>query len=280
MANIGSFNSLTVIDLIEHGAILDGEELGEVLLPNRYVPENLQLEDQISVFLYNDSLDRLVATTQTPKAQIGDFASLKVVAVNKIGAFLDWGLPKDLLVPFNQQHKKMELGKHYFVRLYLDEKTSRIVATSKIDKFVDIWPAEYQQGQEVDLTIATRTDLGFKAIINKQHWGLIFQSDIFQAIRTGLNIKGFIKDIRADGKITLSLQRTGKGKVTDFSGNLLAYLEQHQGFAPFNDKSSPTEIQKTFGVSKKAFKQTTGRLLKLGKIAFVDNGIALINVKK
>ncbi|MGJ8691014.1 MAG: CvfB family protein [Thalassotalea sp.] len=276
MATIGVFNTLKIIDIINHGAILDGGELGEILLPNRYVPENAAIENEVEVFLYNDSLDRLVATTDKPRAKIGDFANLRVAQVNKIGAFLDWGLPKDLLVPYNQQHREMEVGKHYLVKLYLDEKTSRVVATSKIDKFLDIWPAEYQAGEEVELTFANRTDLGYKAIINDQHWGLIFQSDIFQPIRTGLKTKGFIKEVREDGKITVCLTRAGKAKVDDFSEKFLAYLNNNDGFAAFNDKSSPTDIQRAFGVSKKAFKQTVGHLLKLKKIEFVNSGIKLL----
>ncbi|WP_448246896.1 CvfB family protein [Thalassotalea agariperforans] len=276
MATIGVFNTLPIIDLIEHGAILDGGELGEILLPNRYVPTNAQLEQQVDVFLYNDSLDRLVATTEQPKAKVGEFASLKVIQVNKIGAFLDWGLPKDLLVPFNQQHSTMEVGKNYLVRIYVDEKTSRIVATSKIDRFLDIWPAEYQQGEQVNLIIGPRTDLGFKAIINNQHWGLIFQSDIFQPLRTGLSITGYIKEQRSDGRVTLALTRTGKDKVNDFTSKFLAHLNKNNGFTPINDKSSPSEIMKVFGVSKKAYKQTVGHLLKLKKIEFVDGGIKLL----
>ena len=276
MATIGIFNTLTIIDIIEHGAILDGANLGEILLPNRYVPKDAKIENQVDVFLYNDSLDRLVATTDKPKAKIGEFASLKVIQVNKIGAFLDWGLPKDLLVPFNQQHSTMEVNKNYLVRLYLDEKTSRVVATSKIDRFLDIYPADYATGEEVNLIIGPRTDLGFKTIINGQHWGLIFQSDIFQPLRTGLTIKGYIKEVREDGRVTVILSRTGKDKVNDFTEVFLKYLAKNDGFTSINDKSSPTEIQKVFGVSKKAYKQTVGHLLKLKKIEFSNNGIKLL----
>lgn len=277
MATIGIFNTLTIIDIIEHGAILDGDNLGEILLPNRYVPKDAAIENQVDVFLYNDSLDRLVATTDKPKVKIGEFASLKVVQVNKVGAFLDWGLPKDLLAPFNQQHTTMEVNKNYLVRLYLDEKTSRVVATSKIDRFLDIYPAEYRKDEQVELIIGPRTDLGFKAIINGQHWGLIFQSDVFQPLRIGLKIKGYIKEMRTDGRITVSLGRTGKNKVNDFTDVFLNHLAKNNGFTSINDKSSPTEIQKVFGVSKKAYKQTVGHLLKLKKIEFIDGGIKLIS---
>ena len=247
MATIGIFNTLQIIDIIEHGAILNGGDLGEILMPNRYVPKDAKIEDLVEVFLYNDSLDRLVATTDKPKAKVGEFASLRVAQVNKIGAFLDWGLPKDLLVPYNQQHRPMEVGKHYLVRIYCDEQTSRIVASSKIDKFLGIWPAEYSVGDTVDLIIGRKTDLGFKAIINNQHWGLIFQSDIFQPIRTGLAIKGYVKEVREDDRITLTLSRQGKGKVIDFTDTFLAHLTENNGFTTTNDKSSPAEIQKVFG---------------------------------
>ncbi len=276
MATIGTFNTLTIIDIIEHGAILNGDDLGEILLPNRYVPENAAIEDNVDVFLYNDSLDRLVATTEKPKAKVGDFASLKVVQVNKIGAFLDWGLPKDLLVPYNQQHKAMEENKNYLVYVYYDEKTTRLVASSKIDKFLDIYPAQYQQGEQVSIIVGPKTDLGFKAIINQQHWGLIFQSDIFQPIRTGQTLTAFIKEMREDGRVTLTLSRTGKDKVNDFTAHFIEYLKQNENFTPINDKSSPSEIQKVFGVSKKAFKQTVGHCLKLKLIAFENNGIKLL----
>ncbi len=275
MAQIGAFNQLTVIDIIAHGAILDGGDKGEILLPNRYVPEQCQAGDVVDVFIYADSQDRLVATTQKPKAQSGEFASLKVVQSNKIGAFLDWGLPKDLLVPFNHQHRPMEVGKFYLVRVLNDERTERIVASSKLDRFLDVWPAEYEQGEAVDLIIAGKTDLGFKAIVNNQHWGLIFQSDIFKPLRTGQKMKGYIKQMREDGRIDLMLSRAGKGKVIDFKDQLVNYLNQHDGFCDIHDKSSPALIQKTFGVSKKAFKATVGHLLKQGKITIEANGIRL-----
>ena len=279
MAQIGAFNQLEVIDIIAHGAVLDGQDKGEILLPNRYVPNNCEAGDVLDVFVYADSQDRLVATTQKPKAQSGDFASLKVVQVNKIGAFLDWGLPKDLLVPFNHQQRPMEVGKHYVVRVIVDERTERIVASTKLDRYLDVWPAEYKNGQEVDLIIATKTDLGFKAIINNQHWGLIFQSDIFKPLRTGQKLKGYVKQMRPDGRVDLTLSRPGKGKVIDFQDQLIDYLNKNDGFCNIHDKSSPALIQKTFGVSKKAFKATVGHLLKQGKITIEPNGIRLSNTK-
>lgn len=276
MAKIGQFNTLSVIAIMANGAYLDAGDLGEILLPNRYLPENCEVDDQLSVFIYLDSADRLIATTETPYATVGDFASLQVKQINKIGAFLDWGLPKELLVPYNQQHNKMEVGKHYLVHIFLDEKTERLVASSKLDKFIDIWPAEYKQGEKVDLTIAAKTDLGFKAIINNRHWGLIFESEVFQPLKTGKKVTGYIKQVREDGRINLTLSRAGKGKVIDFSDKLLAYLAKHDGFSALNDKSAPESIQRELGVSKKTFKATIGNLMKKGKIKIEATGIRLL----
>ncbi len=275
MANIGKFNILSVIALTENGAYLAAQELGEVLLPNRYVPENLQVGDTLKVFLYLDSADRLVATTLIPKVQVDEFASLKVVQVNKMGAFLDWGLPKDLLVPFNQQHSKMEVGKYYLIRAYLDTRTERIAASSKLDKFIDIYPPNYNEGDQVDIIIASQTDLGFKAIINNQHWGLLYNNEIFQSIRLGKKVIAYIKKVRDDGRIDLILTRSGKRKVLDFKETLLIQLAQHNGFLPLHDKSSPELIKQRLGVSKKTFKSTVGNLLKEGKISLSSEGISL-----
>ena len=275
MANIGKFNTLSVIAITGNGAYLDAGELGEILLPNRYLPTDCQVDDKIEVFIYLDSADRLVATTERPYGQVDEFVSLKVVQINKMGAFLDWGLKKDLLVPFNQQHKKMELNRHYLVRIYLDTRTERIAASSKLDKYIDIWPADYQAGEKVDLVIAQKTDLGFKAIINNQHWGLLYNNEIFQPLRVGKKITGYIKQVREDGRIDLALSRTGRGKVMDFSDALLIHLAENQGFSPLHDKSSPEDIKRTMGVSKKTFKATVGNLLKKGKITLVENGIRL-----
>ena len=275
MANIGKFNTLPVIALTDNGAYLDAGELGEILLPNRYLPENCQLDDQMKAFIYLDSADRLVATTETPLAQVEEFASLKVVQVNKIGAFLDWGLPKDLLVPFNQQHTKMEVGKYYLVRIYLDQTTERLAASSKLDKFIDIYPAEYQEGEKVDLIIATKTDLGFKAIINNHHWGLLYDNEIFQNLRTGKKVTGFIKQIRQDGRVDLILTRGGMAKVSDFTDKLLSHLAKNNGYCSLHDKSTPEQIKKVLGVSKKTFKSTVGNLLKKDIITIEKNGIRL-----
>ncbi|MCW8833505.1 MAG: GntR family transcriptional regulator, partial [Colwellia sp.] len=201
--------------------------------------------------------------------------SLKVAQVNKMGAFLDWGLPKDLLVPYNQQHTKMEVGKYYLVRIFLDQRTERIAASSKLDKFIDIWPAEYKQGDKVKLIIGGKTDLGFKAIVNDLHWGLLYDNEIFQPLRIGKKIDGYIKQVREDGRLDLILTRGSKNTVNNFADTLLAHLAKNNGFSPLHDKSAPELIQKTLGVSKKTFKATIGNLMKKGKLTIEKNGIRL-----
>ncbi len=275
-ATIGKFNQLDVVAIADNGAYLDGGELGEILLPKRYLPEPCQVGQNLKVFLYLDSADRLVATTDCPLAQVGEFVSLKVIQVNKMGAFLDWGLPKDLLVPFNQQHTEMEVGKYYLVRVFLDQRTERIAASSKLDKFIDIWPAEYQQGEKVNLIIGGKTDLGFKAIVNDLHWGLLYDNEIFQPLRIGKKTTGYIKQVREDGRLDLILTRGRKNKVNDFADKLLAHIADNGGISPLHDKSEPELIQRTLGVSKKTFKATVGNLLKKGKIVIVKDGIKLL----
>ncbi|QDP02380.1 S1 RNA-binding domain-containing protein [Thalassotalea sp. PS06] len=275
MAEVGKINTLRIIKLTEIGAYLDGAETGEILLPTRYLTESAQEGQDLQVFIYYDSKDRLVATTEMPKAQLEDFAYLKVVQVNKMGAFLDWGLPKDLLVPYNQQKTRMVVGKSYLVKIYRDHYTDRIAASSKLDKFLDIWPAQYEIGEQVDLIIATKTDLGFKAIVNNRHWGLLYDNEVFQHLRTGQKIKGYIKNVRSDGAIDLILTRGGIAKVNDFAPALIAYLKAHKGYCNLHDKSSPEEIKRAFGVSKKTFKSTLGNLLKHKKVELLEQGFRL-----
>jgi predicted RNA-binding protein (virulence factor B family) len=274
-AEIGKYNTLRVIALTDSGTYLDGGELGEILLPKRFRPADCKVGDIIRVFIYVDGAERLVATTEKSYGQVGEFVSLKVAQVNKMGAFLDWGLPKELLVPYNQQHSEMEVGKYYLVRIFLDQVTSRIAASSKLDKFIDIWPAEYQQGEKVKLIIGGKTDLGFKAIINDLHWGLLYDNEIFQPLRIGKKIDGYIKQVREDGRLDLILTRGSKNTVTNFSDKLIEHLQKNDGFSPLHDKSAPEIIQRTLGVSKKTFKSTVGNLLKKGKLTIEKNGIRL-----
>ncbi|MBP8171510.1 MAG: GntR family transcriptional regulator, partial [Pseudomonas sp.] len=211
MALIGRYNSLQVVKHTDFGLYLDGGADGEILLPKRYIPKDTpsEVEDWLNVFIYLDSDDKLIATTEKPKVQVGEFASLKVLEINSIGIFLDWGLPKDLLLPYSEEKRSLEAGQYCVVHVYLDKHSRRITATARLDRYLDLRPATYQVGQAVDLLVAEATDMGFKAIINNQHWGLIHKNEVFKFLRSGMREKGFIKELRADGKISLSLQPVG-----------------------------------------------------------------------
>jgi predicted RNA-binding protein (virulence factor B family) len=273
---IGQYHELTVSRRVDFGAYLDAAELGEVLLPRQYLPADLAIGDRLRVFLYLDSEDRPVATTQRPKARVGEFAHLKVVANTPVGAFLDWGLDKDLLVPFAEQHRPMEVGHSYLVYLYLDEIDGRIVASSKIDRFIDeLAPHHFKVGQRVELIIANSTDLGYKAIIDHGHWGVLYKNEVFERLSFGQRKTGYIKHIRPDGKIDLSLQ--GGQESRDKHARIIEnYLLKHNGFAPLHDKSDPLLIEDTFGMSKKAFKKAIGGLYKSRIIRIEEDGIYLI----
>ncbi len=278
MIKVGTYNELKIVKEVDFGLYLDaGHDLGEVLLPKRYVTESMQIGQTISVFLYFDSEDRLIATTQHVKAMAGEFASLKVVDTNRAGAFLDWGLPKDLLVPFNQQKVAMKTGLGYIVYVYQDDISERLLASSKLDRFLDKVPANYKVGEKVDLLIADRTDIGFKAIINNLHWGVIFESDVFGDLGIGKKCKGYIRRIREDGKIDLSLTQTGYAKMDGLSDRILLTMRQHDGFLPLSDKSSPEQIAKILKMSKGNFKKAIGQLYKNGDIVIADNGITVTN---
>lgn len=274
---LGKMNHLRVVKHVDFGVYLDGgEEAGEILLPSRYVPENCQPDDELDVFLYLDQEERLIATTLTPKAQVGDFAYLKVAWVNQFGAFLDWGLMKDLFVPFREQKMRMQQDKSYIVYVHIDEDSYRIVASAKIDRYLQTpAPDTYQNNDEVDLLIVQKTDLGFKAIVDNQYMGLIYDSEVFRPLHTGDKVKGYIKQVREDGKIDLVLQ-TGKSaeQVADFSEQLLNYLKENNGHSDLNDKSDAQLIYQTFGVSKKIFKKGVGDLYKRHLIT-LENGLTL-----
>lgn len=277
MTEIGRLNRLIVVKELDQGVYLDGDDLGEILLPGRYVPGDCKPGSSIEVFIYRDSGDRIIATTQTPFAMVGQFAALKVVSVNSSGAFLDWGLDKDLLVPFREQKQKMEEGKSYVVFVYLDDKSDRIAASSKLDKFLGRQPARFQQDQEVELLVCEQTDIGYKAIINNTHGGILYKNEVFQPLEMGRYIKGFIKKVRDDGKIDLSLQKPGYEKVDDLSGRIIHTLREQRGFISVTDKSSPEVIYELFGVSKKTYKKAIGALYKKRIIALEEDGIRLID---
>lgn len=275
MAEIGKLNKLRVVKEVDFGFYLDGGEHGEILLPKKYIPENAKPDDILEVFIYLDSEDRIIATTETPYIMVGEFACLKVVAVTSVGAFLDWGLMKDLFVPFREQKQKMEEGKWYIVTVYLDYDTKRLVASAKIEKFLDNLPPDFEPEQEVDLLIAGESDLGFNAIINNKHLGVLYKNEIFQPLRKGDRIKGYIKKIREDEKIDLLLQKPGYAKVDDISMKIVSVLKDHNGFLPVTDKSDPDTIYELFGVSKKTYKKAIGALFKFRIIDIEDKGIRL-----
>jgi predicted RNA-binding protein (virulence factor B family) len=276
MLVIGHSYKLRVIKRVDFGVYLDAKNLGEVLLPSRRTPAGLQIDDTLDVFLYLDSEDRLVATTQTPFAQVGQFAYLKVVDNTAFGAFLDWGLDKHLLVPFAEQHRNMEIGRSYLVYIYVDARDQRIVASSKIDKFLDDQtPHNFKPKQSVDLLIANSTELGFKAIVDHTHWGVLYKQDIFQRLSFGQSVKGFIQRIRDDGKIDLTLNGGYQSRDNNVN-TLMNYLQAQGGFARLHDKSPPEDISAALGISKAAFKKAVGGLLKQQAIALEPDGIRLV----
>lgn len=274
MTRIGQFNKLKMIREVPFGVYLQGDEMGEILLPNKVVPKGALVGDLLDVFVYFDSEDKIIATTVRPHARLGTCAFLKVVDVNAVGAFLDWGLDKDLLVPKPEQQRPMEQDKSYIVYLKQDNK-GRIIASSKVDYFLDKTPINFKSGDEVNLLIAESTPLGKKVIINNSHWGLIHTAEIFQTLVYGKKIKGFIKTIRDDGKIDVVLRKAGQDSISELAQRILAELGQAGGFLALHDKSSPLEIQRAFGESKKSFKSAIGQLYKQGAIHIEATGIRL-----
>ncbi|MDD6210949.1 MAG: S1-like domain-containing RNA-binding protein [Bacteroidales bacterium] len=275
MVTIGKYNRMKIVKEVDFGLYLDGEEKGEILLPRRYMPDTFDIGDDLDVFVYLDADERLIATTQKPYAQIGDFAFLKVNWVNQYGAFLDWGLMKDLFVPFREQKMKMEEGKSYLVYLYWDELSERIVASAKIEKYIDNEDIDYTLNEEVDLLIAQQTDLGYKAIINNRHWGMLYHNQVFKPLSKGDRIKGYIKEIRSDLKIDLLLEPMGYKKIEPLADQILKELSKTGGTLPLSDKSSSDLIMQYFGCSKKNFKKAIGALYKEHKIVIHPDGICL-----
>ena len=274
MIEVGQLNKLRVVKEVPFGVYLEGGDWGEILLPSKYVPKGTMINDRLEVFVYFDSKDQIIATMKTPRVKAGKCAFLKVIDVNRVGAFLDWGLDKDLLVPVPEQQRPMESGKSYLVYVKLDNK-GRIVASSKLDHFLDKSPVTYNQWDEVDLLVAESTDLGRKVIINDTHWGLIHTSDIFQSLGYGQKIRGFIKQVREDGKIDIVLKKMGRNNIHELAERILTDLNAKNGFLPLHDKSSSEDIQRAFGDSKKSFKSAIGLLYKQGKIKIEENGIRL-----
>ena len=277
MAKTGIFNSLQIVKMVPFGIYLDGGDLGEVLLPNKYVPAGVKVGDVIDVFLYTDSEDMIIATTQKPFASVGEFAYLNVLANSQPGAFLDWGLEKDLLVPFNQQRVPMEVNRKYVVYVYRDETTQRLAASTKLDRFLDKQVPQFKKNEAVEVMIAQRTDLGYKAIVNRTFWGVIYTNEIFKPIRVGQTHTAYIKQVRSDGRIDLSLQPPQQEIVDELSQAILAHLERNGGVSTLSDKSDPGLISQHFGVSKNAFKRAIGGLFKDGRIELSKQGMKLID---
>jgi predicted RNA-binding protein (virulence factor B family) len=276
MIEIGHYNELEVSRHSEPGVYLIDEEGNEILLPNKYVTDEMQTGSSLKVFVYKDSEDRPVATTERPYAIIDEFAFLYVKDVNQVGAFLDWGLEKDLFVPFREQAQKMVSGKSYVVYIYFDLKTERVVASGKLSQFTKNDFIELEAGQEVDLMICNKTDIGVNVIINNMYEGLIFQNEIFQNIQTGDRTRGYIKSVREDDKIDVSLEKIGYDSIEPNSKHLLNQLKFKDGFIPLNDKSDPELIKSTLEMSKKTFKKAVGTLYKQKLIRLEDDGIHLI----
>ena len=267
-----------IVREVDFGVYLDGEDLGEILMPKRYVPEEYRLGDVVEVFVYFDSEDRLVATTETPLAQVGQFAYLKLAALTKVGAFLDWGLKKDLLVPFSEQKVRMMEGRHYTVYVYVDEDTGRIVASSKIEKFLDLGAADYPVGHEVELLICEETDLGYKVIIDDLHRGLLYKEELYRPVKKGERLSGYIKQVRDDDKIDVTLDKPGYGAIDNVSQQILEALKAKGGFIAVTDKSTPETIKELFGVSKKRYKKAVGALYKKRLVSLEEGGVRLVEV--
>jgi len=273
MSEIGKKNKLIVLKELDFGVYLDGGELGEILMPNRYIPQDVQIGDEVEVFVYKDSEDRLIATTEDPYAQVGECSYLEVVSVGDFGAFMDWGVMKDLLVPFKEQRVPMKVGRSYAVFLFVDV-TGRIAASSKLSKFMpeEDKDGEFVEGQKVNLQIASRSDIGYKAVINGTHLGVIHNNDILHQINVGQELDGYIKKIREDKRIDLALQAKGKDARNSLEEDILEFLQEMGGSSDLTDKSSPDDIYKTFQVSKSNYKKALGKLYKEKKVS-IEKGL-------
>jgi predicted RNA-binding protein (virulence factor B family) len=272
---VGEYNTLKVARGFEFGMYL-GEDKDVVLLPKRFVPPGVKVGDVLKVFVYHDSEDRLIATTQQPFGIVGDIVNLQVVTVTKLGAFMDWGLMKDLFVAKSQQLMGMRVGGHYLVKIYLDEMTGRVAATEKIERFLSNEHLTVKEQEAVDLIVYRRTDIGYVVIINNQHTGVLHHNDIFHEIQVGDKFKGYIKNIREENLIDVGSGKMGYQRVEDEAGKILRLLQENNGYLPYHDKSDPEEIYSFFGMSKKTFKMTTGNLYKNKKIIFTQTGIKLV----
>lgn len=276
MVELGNYNRLIISRQVDFGVYLkDEEETQEILMPSRYLPQQYEIGDTIDAFVYKDSEDRWIATTETPIAKVGDFALLEVKQVTRYGAFLDWGVMKDLFVPFKEQKKKMEVGNSYVVYIYVDEETQRIAASTKIDRYVSKEPTAYKRGDKVDLLIYQYTPFGYKAVVDNRYTGIIYDDEVFKPLKIGDRIAGYIKHVREDDKLDLTVEKEGYGKVEELASQLLEKLKQN-GRIPLNDHSPAEQIYALCGMSKKTFKKVIGNLYKQRIITIDEQGIELI----
>jgi predicted RNA-binding protein (virulence factor B family) len=276
MIKLGDYNTLKIVKSVDFGLYLDGGEAGEILLPTRYVPKNAKIGDELEVFIYLDQDEKLVATTLHPLAKVGDIACLEVAWVNEYGAFLNWGLMKDLFCPFREQKMRMQKGYHYVVYIKEDEESHRLIATAKVDKYLYSDRPPYKHGDAVDILIWQKTDLGFKAIVDNHYQGLIYEDQIFQPLHTGDRMTAYVDHIRQDNKIDITLQPTGRRQTEEFSEVLLRYLQENEGHCDLGDKSPSELIADRFKVSKKVYKKAVGDLYRRRLITISDNGIDLV----
>lgn len=273
---LGKMNRLTVARAVDFGMYLDGGDTGDILLPSRYVPEGCRIGDELDVFLYLDNEERLIATTQKPLVQVGEFAYLEVAWVNNFGAFLNWGLMKDLFVPFREQKMKMQKGQSYIVHVHVDEESYRIMGSAKVEHYLDKDMPSYSTGDEVRILVWKKTDLGFKVIVDNRFSGLIYDNELFRPLHAGDRLTAYVKLVRPDGKLDISLQKPGQAAVKDFSEILLEHLHSKGGTTSFCDKTPAEEIYDAFGVSKKVFKKAVGDLYKKRLIEITPDGLRLV----
>lgn len=278
MIEIGKYNQLVILRQTSVGLFLGDKSGEEVLLPNKYCSESMKPEEMINVFVYRDSSERKIATTLTPGILLHEFALLQVSAVSEVGAFMNWGLEKELMVPFREQRQKMEKNRWYIVYLDLDRKTDRLYASNRIEKFLQNEKILVTENEEVELLILQKTDLGYSAIVNNSHKGLIFENEVFKELNVGDRLKGYVKKLREDNKIDLSIQPIGYKNFNDANSELICHkLLENGGFLPITDHSTPEEIYSKLGISKKAFKRSIGALYKQRKIEIKPEGIKLIS---
>lgn len=275
MATLAGRNRLTVSKIKDFGVFLQADQFGEVLLPKREVDDNLEVGDEIDVTLYLDSEDRVIASKATPLCLMGEVALLQVVSTSPVGAFLDWGLPKDLLLPFAEQQRKVRTGDNVLVKVYIDN-SGRIAASSKLNRHLDKQPPRYKENQGVNIVVAEQTDLGTKVVVNGRHWGMIFKEDQYKPMRYGQQLKAYIKQVRADGKISLFQNAPGKAPIAALHQRILKQLQDNQGYSPLADQSDADAIARTYGVSKRKYKMAIGKLKSDGKIRIDADGIRLL----